>query len=176
MHKCEKVARKRLEILWKHHNENGQLLLRDIPELIGISFENAWITFKTHNLKPPRVWDSRKEKTRRKAQVLNKEAARLKQNYLTLKQAAKVLGTKTSYILGIEDRMLACGFQIPELRNESNMQFSYYNSNPNSDDNFPEIAHKLHGTINPLYHPTGLQVLSYWTDWPAMGQTTYLLR
>ncbi len=173
MHKFEKTARKRLEILWKYYNENGQLLLKDITRLTGISYDNLYKTFEAHNLKGPIVYDSREEKIKRKAERLNKEAARLGQNYLTLKQAAKVLGSKASDVLGVEIQMMKYDLSIPELRNESDVQFyKYYNSNP--EDN--EIAHKINGTVNPLWHPTGLQVSTFWINWPAQGQTTYLLR
>jgi hypothetical protein len=176
MHKFEQIARERHKILWQYYNENGQLLLKNVIELTGTSYENVWKTMDTHNLIMPPVRDSRKEKTRRKAEVLNKEAARLKQDYLTLDQVAKVLNSKANYVLGIEMRMLRYGFSIPEIRNENNVTLNgkYYNSDP--DDNFPEIAHRLHGVVNPLWHPEGLQVSSYWIDWPKEGLTTYLLR
>ncbi len=175
MHKYEKIARKRFEILWKYYNENGQLLLVDIPRLTGASYENIWKTFEIHNLEMPIVQDSRKEKTRGKAERLNKEAKRLKQDYLTFRQVFKLLGKgdyRTGYVVSIEHSIAKYGFSIPEIRNDDDAIF--YNSNP--DDNFSEVVYRLHGVINPYCYPAGLQVFTYWIDWPKEGLTTYLLR
>jgi hypothetical protein len=161
----------RLKALWDHYNNHKILYLTDFKRITGGQYQAVMDTFATYGLQSPPVYDSRQEKYKRKAKLLTDEAARLNQNYLTISQAARVLNTKASRVIGIEGRLLRAGCSLPEIvTGESKVTMKFQENR-----DFTEFSGKLNGTCNPLYYPPGLQVLKYWPG-PGADEVTYLLR
>ena len=149
--------------LWKHYDENGKLSLSDFKRITGTTYDNGIKTFETYGIEVPLVYNSRKEKARQKAIALKEKSIELKQDYLTITQAAKVLNEKASRVLGIEGRILRYGFDIQEIRVEKKV-----NDSSESDDG------KMNGTINPLNYPSGLQCVPIWFN-PVLDEIHYLV-
>lgn len=166
--KLRQRAEARVKVLWDFYNEKGILRLADFKRLTGGQYAAVMATFETYGLKSPPVYDSREEKYKRKAQLLTDEALRLGQDYLTIEQAAEVLGTKPARVIGIEGRLLRAGCSLPEIVMEEKSK-----DTPVSEDD--NIFWRFHGICNPLYHPAGLPVLRWW-EGPKPGEITYLLR
>jgi len=164
-------AERRTKALWDHYDTYGVLYLADFKRITGGQYRAVMDTFETYGLQPPPVHDSRQEKYKRKAERLTDEAAKLGQDYLTISQVAKVLNTKASRVVGIEGRLLRAGCSLPEIV----MDESKVNSNFQEKREFTELPGKINGTCNPLYYPTGFQVLKYWPG-PGADEVTYLLR
>jgi hypothetical protein len=164
-------AFERNQALWDHYNTHGTLLLADFKRLTGGQYRSVLMTFDTYGLKSPPVWDSRQEKCKRKSKRLRDEAARLKQNYLTIPQAAKVLNTKTNRVIGIEGQLLRAGCELPDIVMEPTKKVLSYQESGECT----EVAGKINGVCNPLYYPAGLQVAKYWRG-PGENEITYLLR
>lgn len=164
-------ALERNQALWDHYNTQGILLLADFKRITGGQFRSVLDTFDTYGLKSPPVYDSRQEKYKRQAKQLRDEAGRLGQGYLTISQAAKVLKTKASRIIGIEGRLLRVGCALPDIvMDKAKISLSYQ-----EDRDYTEFAWKINGFCNPLHYPAGLQVAKYWPG-PGENEITYLLR
>jgi hypothetical protein len=158
-------AENRARLLWEYYDKNGSLSLSEFKGITGGQYESVSKTFETYGIKTPPVWDSRKEKNRRKALVLNGEAERLKQDHLTMSQAAKVLKVKANRVIGIEGRILRYGFEIPEIRVENKIPSGGNDNDGNG---------KMHGTINPLIYPSGLHCVPLYFN-PVLNEIHYLV-
>jgi hypothetical protein len=169
--KLKNKAEKRAAALWEFYEANGILYRVDFERLTGAQYASVVETFRTYGLTSPPVYDSRSELYKRKAQSLRDEGQRLGQDFLTIRQAAKVLKVKPSEVVGIEKRLLKAGLELPAIVMDENQ----------GDDQFSESRElvpwgdRINGVCNPLYHPQGLQVLD-WREGPGEGQITYLLR
>ena len=162
-------ALERNKALWDHYNAHDILLLSDFKRLTGGQYRAVMDTFNTYGLQPPPVYDSRSEKYKRMARRLGEGAAELGQDHLTISQAAKILNTKPSRVIGIEGRLLRAGCMLPDIIMDETRAM------PISREEENEFALRFHGTCNPLYYPPGLQVLKYWPG-PGESEITYLLR
>ena len=163
-------AEERHKALWKHYNEHGILTLADVKRITRGQYAAVGETLKTYDLDCPPVYDSQREKYKRKAKSLLDEAERLKQDHLTIAQAAKCLGIRPSEVIGLEKRLLKVGLSLPEIRMDESRGNNQY-----AESRKIEWADRMNGVCNPLYHPQGLQVLDYW-EGPGKGEVTYLLR
>lgn len=161
------------QALWEYYNIHGILLLVDFKRLTGTGrqYRSVLDAFDTYGLKSPPIYDSRQEKYKRKAKRLRDEAARLGQDCLTIRQAAKILKTKPSRVIGIEGQILRAGCTLPDIiMDENKSELPLQESRE-----YTEFAGKINGTCNPFYYPAGLQVAKYWRG-PGENEITYLLR
>jgi hypothetical protein len=164
--RLKQKAETRAANLWQHYNETGRLSLADFKRITGGSFDSVMKTFETYGLDAPPVYDSRKEKMRRKAMALADRAAELGQDFLTIGQAAKVLKTKPNRVIGIEARIIRYGFNIPDIViGEKN--------SPGSESDTGAYG-RINGVINPLIYPQGLQVVPIWFN-PTRDEIHYLV-
>jgi hypothetical protein len=169
--KFRKRAIERVAILWEFYEANGILYRADFERLTGGQYASVLSTFRTYGLTSPPVYDSRSELYKRKAKALRDEEQRLGQDFLTIRQAAKILNIKPSDVAAVEKRLLKARLELPKIvmdEGRGNAQFS-------ESREFVAWGDRINGVCNPLYHPQGLQVLD-WREGPGEGQITYLLR
>ncbi len=158
-------------ILWEHHEKHGRVTIADIKGLVDIPCDSLYKTFQCNKVEAPPIWDSQKEKMRRKVQALTDEAERLGQSGLTKDQAAQTLGIKPSRVSGVITQIVKRGFSAPDISNNPEA----LNKSDKLSQIVDEERFQMNGTVNPYWYPAGLQVLSYW-DGPEPRDVTYLLR
>jgi hypothetical protein len=164
-------AEKRYKALWDYYNANGRIYLADVKRITQGQYAAVVEQMKTYGFDCPPVYDSQIEKYKRKARSLLNEVERLKQDFLTVDQAARCLGVRPSEVIGTEKRLLKAGLSLPEIRMDKERGNDQYAESRKVS----EWADRMNGVCNPLYHPQGLQVLDYW-EGPKEGEITYLLR
>jgi hypothetical protein len=161
-------AKVRASILWDHYNQHGKLTIADVKTLLRQNWDSIYKTFEANEIEAPPVWDSWQEKTRRKAQLLTDEAAKLGQDHLTLDQASEALKTKKSRVSGVITQIRKRGFFCPEV-----IEDEIRRDEGGAAKEEPRFM--MYGRVNAYHHPAGLQVLDSWPG-PGEAETTYLLR
>lgn len=165
----ENKARKRAADLWDHYHQTGQLSLADFARITGGQYSHVKSTFKRYDLKIPPVYNSRQEIYKRKAKALWDAAKECGNEYLTIKEAAKALEVRPSDVVSTEMRLQKAGLDLPKIINDRQ---SPNNLSVDRDSNKPG---RSNGSCNPLYYPSGLQVLTT-RPGPGPNQITYILR
>ncbi len=156
MTKYKLLAEKRAGILWGHYNKAGKLLLKDVQRLVNTQYDQLYKSFECHEIAAPPVYDSQKEKLRRKADVLRE----IKTERLTKTEASEALKIKKSRVSGVFVQIRKAGFEIPEI----------------AEDNEYDGIFKAHGSVisTSHYYPHYLQAIECWRG-PGENEITYRL-
>lgn len=148
--------------------------MADFKRITGGSFDGVAKSLEQYGLQYPLVYDSRKEKVRVKVNMLVEKATELGQSFLTIEQAAQVLNTKPSRVIGIEGRMIRYGFEVPEIKVRIEIPDPIPMKQEKYDNTYTEFPGKLNGTIDPLNYPVGLQVIPMYLN-PIRNEIHYLV-
>jgi hypothetical protein len=152
--KYKQLAQERANELWKFYQTNGEKLTRaDIKRISGKAWGDLYVTFEAHQIEAPPVWDSRKERRRRQAELLRNLAKEKGRDWLTVAEVAKALNRQKHKIPSLEVNLRPYG--SPKII---------------GDDQEPEQQYRQEITSGE-----GLPVLFSYPG-PKPGQTTYVIR
>ena len=80
------LSEKRAAKLWERYHKNGdKISCAEVFEITGRQASNVYESFKSHGVKVPEVWDTKKAKRKRVIDLLHKKAVDLERDWLTTK-------------------------------------------------------------------------------------------
>jgi len=163
--KAQKIAAK----LWEryYHNDN-HITCVEVKALTGKKVSSLYWAFQTHGVQAPPVWDTKAAIRERHIRTLWRKYDEVDRDWLSVAEAAEVLGKPQKEIYSLRCRY--SGY-IPEIRNITTRKLNNRRDKENREAQSPSSQ----GKIDSRYHSRGLLVMAHWPG-PGDNETTYLLR
>lgn len=169
MNRHKEKAQKRTAALWERYYQNdGHITCAEVTALTGKKVSNLYWTFQTHGVKGPPVWDTKAAIRERQIHALWCKFDEVDRDWLSVAEAAEVLGKPQKEIYSLRRRYSG---HIPEIRNMTTRKRNNKKYEEDREAQFPSFQ----GKIDSRYHPRGLLVMAHWPG-PGDNETTYLLR
>lgn len=162
----KELAEHRAELLWQRYHENGDhLTCKEVFEITSKRVSNLYLTFQTHGVAAPPVWDTKTAIRARQVAALQAKADELGRNWLTAAEAAEAAGVSKANICNLRNRL--SGERIPQIRNETNRKSATRET--------PQPKSK---TSAPKHDDSSIGGMAYYKALPGPepGQTRYFLR